>query len=127
MKRLKIFSLLFILIFTIQCNDENLVNSGYKGDKELKDDAIVPFLLYQNYPNPFNPSTVITFELSRQMNIKLNVYTEDWVKVATIADGTFDPHTYAVTFEADNIPSGEYYYVLKGGGYTQIRKMKLLK
>jgi len=35
--------------------------------------------------------------------------------------------SHQVQFDAADLPSGDYYYMLEGGGYRQIRKMKLVK
>jgi len=127
MKIVQISIIFFVLLMVTQCNDKNGTISGYEGDRELKDGESVPFLLRQNYPNPFNPVTIIQFDLFIDANIKLTVYTEDWVKVRTLLDGPFNASRYQVNFDATNIPSGEYYYILSGRGYKEIRKMKLVK
>jgi hypothetical protein len=84
-------------------------------------------LLRQNYPYPLNPVTIIQFDLFVDINIKLIVYTEDWVKIKTLLDRPFINGSHIISFDAKNMPSGEYYYVLSGAGYKEIRKMKLVK
>jgi len=127
MQSIRISIIFIALLLLTQCNDENTVISGYQGDRELKENDSVPFLLRQNYPNPFNPTTAIQFDLLINTDIKLIVYTEDWVKVRTLLDGPFTASRYRINFDAGKIPSGEYYYVLSGAGYKEIRKMKLVK
>ena len=47
--------------------------------------------------------------------------------VKTLINKTLPFGRYEVVFSAKDLPSGEYYYVMKGAKHTQIRKMKLIK
>ncbi|MFZ0453791.1 MAG: hypothetical protein WCE54_13630 [Ignavibacteriaceae bacterium] len=127
MKILYAFFFLLLLTLNFSCSDENKIAAAFSGDKELGEGSSVNFLLGQNYPNPFNPSTVIKFTIGRTMQIKLDIYSDDWVNVRTIIDREFLPGVYIVTFNAENLPSGDYFYVMTGDGVTQIKKMKLVK
>lgn len=111
------------------CAGDSAVVGVYLQDGEpLGEGALVPFLMEQNYPNPFNPTTTIAFETATSVPLKLTVYTEDWVEVETILDATVFPGNYQVQFNPDDdVPSGEYFYVMESGDYVQIRKMNLLK
>ena len=127
MKILYAFFILTLLVLNFSCTDENKIAAAYSGDEELGDGARVDFLLEQNYPNPFNPSTVIKFTVGRTMNIKLDIYNDDWIKVRTIINKEFTFGVYSVTFNAEDLPSGDYFYIMTGDGVEQIRKMKLVK
>jgi hypothetical protein len=116
-----------LVLTSVSCTDENRIAAAYKGDEELAEGGSVPVLVNQNYPNPFNPSTVITFGVSRPMHVSLKAYTEDWQEVSVMVDEELAAGYYARVFNASYLPSGDYYYVLEGMGYTQIRKMKLVK
>ena len=84
--------------------------------------------LDNNYPNPFNPSTKISFVLGTKGHATLKVYSLLGQEVATLADGEFnDGEIQTFTFDASKYSSGIYYYQLKSGSGTQIKKMLLLK
>ncbi len=93
------------------------------------------FRLYQNYPNPFNPSTTITYTIPTsetlhetfQQLVQLRIYDVLGRKIATIVNKKQHPGTYRVTFDAGNLPSGIYFYKLKAGNFTKVKKMILLK
>lgn len=85
------------------------------------------FTLSQNYPNPFNPSTTIKFSLPRAGNVTLKVYNILGSQVATLIDGFKPLGSYSVEFNAKNLPSGIYFYELREGSYSEIKKMSLLK
>ena len=85
-------------------------------------------MLENNYPNPFNPSTKISFALGTKGHATLKVFSILGQEVATLADGEFnDGETQTFTFDASRLSSGIYYYELKSGATTQVKKMMLLK
>jgi len=85
------------------------------------------FKLGQNYPNPFNPSTKITFSLKTKGHTTLTVYNAMGQLITTLADQDMNVGTYHVTFDARELPSGIYFYQIKSGEFTQVKKMILTK
>ena len=90
------------------------------------------FALEQNYPNPFNPSTKIKYEIPGQaqnnnLYVTLKIYDVLGCEVATLVNEAQPPGNYEVTFEANNLSSGVYYYQLKSGSFTMTKKMMLLR
>lgn len=83
--------------------------------------------LGQNFPNPFNPSTEIHYSLTERSNATLKVYNTLGREVATLVDGMVDAGQHQVTFHAENLPSGTYYYTLKAGEFSQTKRMVLAK
>lgn len=129
MKRIMLIltSLIGILLIINCCSDDNQILSVYNNGKELHEGASVPFSLYNNTPNPFQSLTDIRFQVNTSMLLTLTVYTEDWYKVKTLINMRLEAAIYVVNFDAEGMPNGDYYYTLEGGGYIQVRKMKLLK
>jgi hypothetical protein len=85
------------------------------------------FRLEQNYPNPFNPSTTIEFTTSISENVKLEVYDITGRKVATLLDQWMPQGQHSAVFDASNLSSGTYMYVLTVGQHRMNRKMVLMK
>ena len=54
--------------------------------------------LFQNYPNPFNPTTEITFELTENSIIHLEVFDILGRKVETLAEGYFNKGIHRIIF-----------------------------
>lgn len=85
------------------------------------------FSLHQNYPNPFNPSTNIKFDIHRAGIASLKVFDLLGKEVETLVDEQLSVGTYEVTFNANSLPSGIYFYVLKTGDFVESKKMVLVK
>lgn len=83
--------------------------------------------LNQNYPNPFNPETTIRFQLSESETVTLKVYDMIGREVATLVNNRLQKGTHQIRFNATNLPSGIYYYVLKSPEFTRTRSMTLIK
>ena len=85
------------------------------------------FVLQQNYPNPFNPTTTIRFSLHQRSHVTLKVFDVLGREVATLVEGELNPGEHSIVFDAQNLPSGVYFYRLQAGGYVQHAKMEVLK
>ncbi|NUM71514.1 MAG: T9SS type A sorting domain-containing protein [Ignavibacteriaceae bacterium] len=95
---------------------------------EVDLNAPFAFTLDQNYPNPFNPVTTIRFGLATDSEVSLKVFSMTGELVATLVNGEFkNAGSYAVAFNAANLPSGTYVYRLEAGNNIVTKKMTLLK
>lgn len=84
-------------------------------------------LLHQNYPNPFNPSTTFTFSVASHQLTILRVYDLNGRVVTTLVEEDLLPGTYEVSWDAGNVASGVYLYTIHAGGFSQTRKLLLLR
>jgi hypothetical protein len=85
------------------------------------------YSLEQNYPNPFNPATTIKFSLPEAGYVKLAVYDITGKEVSNIIDAELRQGSYEMKWDASAYPSGVYFYRLVSGGYSETKKMILLK
>ncbi|MCI0448461.1 MAG: T9SS type A sorting domain-containing protein [Chlorobi bacterium] len=85
------------------------------------------FKLYQNYPNPFNPSTSIKFDVPKKTNLKLVIYDVLSREIETLVDEQLNPGEYEVRWNAENYPSGMYFYSIEAGDFSKTGKMVLIK
>jgi hypothetical protein len=85
------------------------------------------FSLSQNFPNPFNPSTVINYSVSKDGFVSLKVYNNIGQQVAELMNGVQGAGEYNAVFNAAGLPSGIYFYKLEANGFTDTKKMILVK
>ncbi len=85
------------------------------------------FRLSQNHPNPFNPATSIEFSIPEDSYAKLTIYDVLGREVAVLFDQQLKRGVYRETWNAANYPSGVYFYKLQTEGFTETKKMVLLK
>jgi hypothetical protein len=85
------------------------------------------FAIEQNYPNPFNPLTVIRYQLPVTSKVSLKIYDVLGQVVATLVDEIQEAGYKSVTWNANNIASGVYFYRLQAGTFTKTNKLLLLK
>ena len=85
------------------------------------------FSLEQNYPNPFNPVTNIKFSIPKSGAVTLKVFDVSGREVSQLIKENMSAGSYNYDFNASHLSSGVYFYRLETEGFTDIRKMMLVK
>lgn len=85
------------------------------------------FELLQNYPNPFNPATKISFSIPKQSFVSLKVFDMLGREVAQIVNQELTPNVYSFDFNGANLSSGVYFYKLEAVGFSDVKRMMLIK
>ncbi|MDE3057363.1 MAG: right-handed parallel beta-helix repeat-containing protein [Bacteroidota bacterium] len=85
------------------------------------------FGLDQNFPNPFNPSTVINYQLPVNSHVLIKVYDILGREVITLVDEEKPAGFYFVQWSAASVSSGVYFYTIRAGNYTAVKKMVITK
>jgi len=94
---------------------------------QLSTEVPSSFSLSQNYPNPFNPTTNIKFALSKAGMVTLKVYDMLGKEVSTLVNENLGVGTFEYKFDASNLTSGIYFYTIKANGFSETKKMMLIK
>jgi hypothetical protein len=97
------------------------------GISQISAEVPAKYNLEQNYPNPFNPVTKIRFDVSKTSNVKIIIYDITGRTVQTLVNGYIPAGKYQTDFDASRLSSGTYFYRLETEGYTETRKMILIK
>ncbi len=97
------------------------VNEKYKGS------VVNNFKLNQNYPNPFNPTTTITYQIPHSELVNIKIYDALGREIQTLVNENKNAGNYSISFNGVNLSSGIYFYKLKAGNFTSIKKMVLMK
>ena len=94
-------------------------------------------MLLQNYPNPFNPETWIPYQLANDALVTLTIYDQSGHIVRTLdtgrqISGVYRDKASAAYWDGRNhngepVTSGTYFYQLRAGEYTALRRMVIVK
>ena len=94
-------------------------------------------MLLQNYPNPFNPETWIPYQLSTDSDVTISIFDPDgegvrWFNLGYQHVGTYTTPGRAVYWNGkdlngESVASGLYFYQIRAGNFTQVRRMVILK
>jgi len=105
--------------------DNNISSSNRNQNLSLPPE----YKLHQNYPNPFNPITKINYSLAKEGLVKIIIYNILGKEIVILVNETKISGEYTVDFDASeySLPSGIYYYKLVTDGYTDTKKMLLIK
>lgn len=85
------------------------------------------FQLDQNYPNPFNPTTTISFSIPTRSFVSLKVYDLLGREVAVVLSEELVAGKHERQWEAENLPSGVYFYRLQAATFVDTKKLVLLR
>ncbi len=90
------------------------------------------FVLAQNYPNPFNPATTISFALPAASRARLAILNTLGQEVRVLVDQSLPAGQHEVVWDGTDsrrhaVSSGVYFYRLESLGFTDQKKMILLK
>jgi hypothetical protein len=83
--------------------------------------------LNHNYPNPFNPITKIKYSIEKQGLVKMKIYDILGREIKTLVNEVRNPGEYIVEFNGSNLASGVYFYRMECNGFTDIKRMMLIK
>ena len=97
------------------------------GVNESSIESPTKFKLEQNYPNPFNPSTTISFSIPFTGDTSLKIYNIIGQEVAELVNEYLLLGNYSFKWNAENQPSGIYFYKLVTDSYSEMKKMVLIK
>jgi hypothetical protein len=83
-------------------------------------------------PNPFGSATNLSFSMPAAGHVRMTVHDVRGRHVATLADGTYEAGTSAITWDGtgdrgERLASGLYFIAVKAGDETAYRKLILLK
>ena len=102
--------------------------AGQKGGPKVPPN----FFLSNNLPNPFNSETVISFGLSQPSPVKIDVFNILGQNVKTLINAQLPAGYHKISWDGKNAKgnkaaTGIYFYRIKAGDFSDIKKMSLIK
>jgi len=102
---------------------KKMLSTGVQNDPGLASG----YSLSQNYPNPFRTSTTITYSVPERSKVEIVVFDAGGRMIETLENGDRPAGTYSVSFNAGQLPKGEYFYRVTANDFLKTRKCILLK
>ncbi|GEM_PF-4595168 len=97
------------------------------GVDDRGEDIPLSYSLEQNYPNPFNPVTTIGYSMPERGRAKLVIFDVLGRQIKALVDDEVDVGRHTVRFDAASFASGVYFYRIDTPGFSQTRKLLLLR
>ncbi|MCX6162128.1 MAG: T9SS type A sorting domain-containing protein [Ignavibacteriae bacterium] len=104
------------------------------GISQISSEIPDEYKLYNAYPNPFNPSTKIKYDIpvrhsgeGRNPVVKVIIYDALGREVETLSNKQMNAGSYIVDFNGSKLSSGIYFCRLSTAGFTDIKRLVLLK
>lgn len=107
--------------------DSEPINISGSVSNENEEQLPHEFKLSQNYPNPFNPVTIISYQLPKQSQVRLEVFDMTGRKVKTLVNKSQPSGMHQTSLDARGLSSGVYIYKLVAGDFVSVKKMLLIK
>lgn len=92
-------------------------------------DVVMPegLELAQNFPNPFNPETTIRYSLPQSEHVTCTIYNVSGQEVAQLVDEMQSEGVHQISWVAEGMESGVYFYNLTAGDHSVTKKLILQK
>ena len=98
-------------------------------DQEITSEMVELLELSQNFPNPFNSQTVINYQVPSGLHqVSLKIYNITGKEVITLVNeqlcsGSYQNVWNGMNAEGEQVSSGVYFYYLRAGHITKLKKM----
>ena len=98
------------------------------GDNDPVESGLAVDFQFSLYPNPVNATATIEYALPKAEKVHLTVFNMLGQEVATLVNGeAMQAGVHSATFNAENLPSGVYYYRINADDFSETKKMLLVR
>lgn len=114
-----------MIVFGLYFTGEQLNNDGPNSLPQSP-------LLHSNFPNPFNPNTLLRYDLPESGMVNITIHDMIGRKVKTLVNSAQSAGYKTIQWNGTDdknepVSAGLYLYTIQTGGFTQTKKMVLLK
>jgi len=117
----------YILAGTSQAVWRRNLSEILTDEQSISSEIPASYSLFQNYPNPFNPVTRIRYDLPRAGVVRLAVYDVMGREIESLVNERQAAGSYEAVWDGTRFASGVYFYRLTAEGYSETRKMILIR
>ena len=112
------------VIINIRTTFEDKIKTNSVGKNNI---LPLEYQLNQNYPNPFNSKTNIKYQIPNTGIVKIIIYDLLGREVKTLVNEYKQAGIYQVSFNAEGLASGIYFYKMTAGDFSETKKLILIK
>ena len=110
----------------------DLISTNNLASDQGSAQPVKPAIYVKNYPNPFSQQTRITWLITKQAEIEIDIYNIKGQRVKRVCQTTACSGKNSLDWDSkddsgNNLPSGIYFIRLRSEGQSTVRKMLLLK
>jgi len=91
------------------------------------DANITSYLLFDNYPNPFNPQTTLSYRIKKSSHVTLAIFDLTGKEIVQLVNQQQALGNYHISWNAEGMPSGVYFAILRTSDFSITRKLILEK
>lgn len=95
--------------------------------QDYKNNTPPAYSIAQNYPNPFNSETRIDYTIPVDNYVSIKIYNILGQLVETLVSKYHKSGNYNISYKAENITSGVYFYTIQSGVFLTSKKMMYIK
>ena len=85
------------------------------------------YALHRSAPNPASGPATISFSVPEQTRVEIGVFDVLGRKIATLAEGQKEPGRHDVRLDAGALPSGTYFYRMSAEGFSETRRLEVIR
>lgn len=101
--------------------------TGIDDNKYGEDNSNTGFILQKNYPDPFQSYTTINYTIPKTVRVELTVHDITGRIVKTLVNENQHAGSYSVIWNIEHEVPGLYFYKIKAGSFTKVKKCSLHK
>jgi hypothetical protein len=91
------------------------------------DVSVSSYLLLNSYPNPFNPQTTLSYHINKSSHVTIGIFDLLGREIVQLVNEQKTLGNYQTLWNAEKMPSGVYFAVLRSNGLSITRKLILQK
>lgn len=85
------------------------------------------FRITSAYPNPFNPSTTVSYDIPRQMDVEITLYSITGSEIGILEQGNRAAGSYELHLDMSEYAAGVYLVQIRSEGFEAVKKLTLIK
>ena len=85
------------------------------------------FGISATYPNPFNSTTTLSYSLSGTSDVTIAIYDINGLLITTLLNGNQSAGDHSLLWNAENTSAGIYFVRMETDGFSDTRKIVLVK